>query len=88
MEVVFAKLFLKDLQNISDESLKSEVLKAIIDFESAQNLVELSNVKKMRGHSEAYRLRIGKYRLGFYYDGSTVKLARFIKRESIYKLFP
>jgi mRNA interferase RelE/StbE len=88
MDVIFAKLFLKDIRNISDENLKKEVLKAIFDFESAQNLVELSNIKKMKGHSEAYRLRIGNYRLGFYYEGFTIKLARFVKRESIYKLFP
>ncbi|MFA9190008.1 plasmid stabilization protein [Flavobacterium sp. FZUC8N2.13] len=88
MEVVFARLFLKDLQNISDKKLKSEVVQAIEEFESAQSLLELSNIKKMRGYSEAYRLRIGKYRLSFYCDGLTVKLARFVKRETIYKLFP
>lgn len=88
MEVVFAKLFLKDLQKIADANLKREVLKVIDDFESAQNLFELSNIKKIRGHSEAYRLRIGKYRLGFYYDGKIVKLGRFVKRETIYRLFP
>ncbi|OYX85062.1 MAG: plasmid stabilization protein [Flavobacteriales bacterium 32-34-25] len=88
MEVVFARLFLKDLQNISDKKIKSEVVQAIEEFESAQSLLELSNIKKMRGYSEAYRLRIGKYRLGFYCDGLTVKLARFVKRETIYKLFP
>ena len=88
MEIVFAKLFLKDIQKITDVTLKSEVKKAIEDFETAQSLIELSNIKKIRGHSEAYRLRIGKYRLGFYCDGLTVKLARFVKRETIYKLFP
>lgn len=87
MEVVFARLFLKDLQNISDKKIKSEVVQAIEEFESAQSLLELSNIKKMRGYSEAYRLRIGKYRLGFYCDGLTVKLARFVKRETIYELF-
>lgn len=88
MEVVFAKLFLKDLQKITDTNLKSEVLKSIEDFESAQNLFELSNVKKMRGNAEAYRLRIGKYRLGFYFDGKIVQLARIVKIEIIYNLFP
>lgn len=88
MEVVFARLFLKDLQSISDKDLKFQVLQVIEHFESAQSLFELSNIKKMRGYPEAYRLRIGKYRLGFYCDGLTVKLARFVKRETIYKLFP
>lgn len=88
MVVIFAKMFLKDIQNISDANLKREVFKTIEDFESVQSLLELANIKKMRGHSDAYRLRISKYRLGFYCDGVTVKLARFVKRENIYKLFP
>ena len=88
MEVVFAKLFLKDIQKITDVILKSEVNGAIEAFEAAQSLTELSNIKKLKGHPEAYRLRIGKFRLGFYSDGKIVKLARFVKRENIYKLFP
>jgi len=42
----------------------------------------------MKGHSGAFRIRIGKYRLGFYFDGEVIELARFAKREDIYKLFP
>ena len=48
----------------------------------------ISNIKRMKGHSEAYRIRIEKYRLGFYFDGEVIELARFAKREDIYKLFP
>ena len=88
MVIIFAKLFLKDLQKITDVNLKREVLKAIEDFESNENVFELSSIKKMRGHSEAYRLRIGKYRLGFYYGGKNIMIARFVKREIIYNLFP
>lgn len=88
MKVEYSKVFLKDIQKITDEKLKNDVMKIIVDFKSAQRLSEMSNVKKMRGHSEAYRMRIGKFRLGFYYNGETVELERFVKRETIYKLFP
>lgn len=88
MKVEYSKLFLKDIQKITDEKLKNDVMKIIVDFKSAQSLFEMSNVKKMRGHSEANRMRIGKFRLGFYYNGETVELERFVKRETIYKLFP
>ena len=50
--------------------------------------MEVDNVKKLKGQSEVYRLRIGKYRLGFYYDTETIVLQRFVEREDIYKLFP
>ena len=49
---------------------------------------ERANIKKMKGHSGAFRIRIGKYRLGFYFDGEVIELARFAKREDIYKLVP
>ena len=42
----------------------------------------------MSGHSDAYRIRIGDYRLGIYYYEDTVTITRFVKREDIYKLFP
>jgi mRNA interferase RelE/StbE len=86
--VLFSKSFSKDLQKITDATLKKEVIQIIVDFEEAENLIEFSNIKKMRGYSEAYRLRVGKYRLGFYYDGEVLTLGRFAKRDDIYKLFP
>lgn len=88
MKVEYSKVFLKDIRKITDENLKNDIMKVIVDFKSAQSLSEMSNIKKMRGHSEAYRMRIGKFRLGFYYNGETVELERFVKRETIYKLFP
>jgi mRNA interferase RelE/StbE len=42
----------------------------------------------MKGNSEAFKLSIGKYRLGFYFDGEIIEWARFAKQDDIYKLFP
>ena len=88
MRVIFGKQFSKDLLKIKDLSIKKEIIQAIVELESSQNIQDYSNLKKMKGHSEAYRIRIGKYRLGIYFDGEVVELARFAKREDIYKLFP
>jgi mRNA interferase RelE/StbE len=88
LKVIFGKLFSKDLLKIKDLTLKKDVIRAIVELESCESLQNFSNLKKMKGHSEAYRIRIGKYRLGFYFDGEVVELARFVKREDIYKLFP
>jgi mRNA interferase RelE/StbE len=88
MKVEYLKQFSKDLSKINDETLKSNLFDVIIILKNTENLNLLSNIKKMKGHSEAYRIRIGKYRLGFYFDGEIIELARFAKREDIYKLFP
>jgi mRNA interferase RelE/StbE len=88
MKVEYLKQFSKDLSKINDETLKSNLFDAIIILKKTENINLLSNIKKMKGHSEAYRMRIGKYRLGFYFDGEVIELARFAKREDIYKVFP
>ena len=88
MTVEYSRIFLKDIQKINDKKIKQDLLDAISIFKDAENILEIANVKKLKGHSEAYRLRIGNYRLGFYYDTETNVLQRFVKREDIYKLFP
>jgi mRNA-degrading endonuclease RelE of RelBE toxin-antitoxin system len=88
MKVEYLKQFSKDVLKVNDESLKNNLFDVIIILKNAENLNLVSNIKKMKGHSEAYRIRIGKYRLGFYFDGEVIEFARFAKREDIYKLFP
>lgn len=88
MRVKFGKLFSKDLLKIKDSTLKKDIVEVIVLLENSESIHSISNIKKMKGHSEAYRIRIGKYRLGFYFDGEVIELARFAKREDIYKLFP
>ena len=88
MIVEFSKKFLKDVGHISDNNLKDLVGDAILIFENAENLSQITNVNKLKGHSDTYRFRIGKYRIGFYYDGSKVEMERFVSRSTIYKVFP
>jgi len=88
VRVESGKLFFKDLLKIKDSTLKKDIVEAIGSLENSESIQNVSNIKKIRGHSEAYRIRIGKYRLGFYFDGEVIELVRFVKREDIYKLFP
>ena len=88
MTVTFSKAFKKDLLKLKDASLKLKIKKTVLQLESQSSLEKISNCKRLKGHPSAYRIRIGKYRLGFYFKESQVQLARFIKREDIYKLFP
>ena len=88
MTVEYLKQFSKDLLKVKDESLKGDLFSTIIVLKNAETLNVLSNIKKLKGYQNAYRIRIGKYRLGFYFNGEVIELARFVKREDIYKLFP
>ena len=87
MKVVFGKLFSKDIEKIKDVTLKQELIKTILQLQSTQNLLNISNIVKMKGHPEAYRMRFGKYRIEFYYDGETIELIRFAKRSDILNFF-
>ena len=72
MRVKFGKLFSKDLLKIKDSTLKKDIVEVIETLENSESIQNISNIKKIRGHSEAYRIRLGKYRLGFYFDGEVI----------------
>ena len=88
MIVEFSKKFLKDIEKVNDNQLKDQIGEAILMFESTDHLFEINNIKKLKGHAEAYRFRLGNYRIGFYYDGDKVEMERFVIRYKIYDVFP
>ena len=88
MKVEFSSKFSKDIDGISQKSIKLNLIKLIQLFESSQNLNAIPNLKKLVGHKSAYRVRIGDYRVGFFYENQKVLFARVIHRKDIYKLFP
>lgn len=88
MKVRFLSGFHKDLKKIRDKELAETISECISMFEEANELSEISNIKKMKGHSTAYRYRKGKYRIGFYYENDTIIFAAFAPRGKIYKRFP
>ena len=88
MEVIYLESLLKDLKKIKNEKLLNSLSKLFVKLEESDDLFKISSVKKMSGHPEAYRIRIGDYRLGIFYSDEIVTIARFLKRNDIYKLFP
>jgi len=88
MKVEFLKGFEKDLLRINDKKLAIMILHSIYLFENAQHLGDIPNLKKLKGHSTAYRYRKGKYRIGFYFENNTITFAAFAPRNKIYKKFP
>lgn len=88
MKVDFRDSFAKDLKNIDDKGLLKRVSETIKAIEDANLLDELSNVKKLKGGSHYFRIRIGDYRLGIALENDTVVFVRFLHRKDIYKYFP
>ena len=88
MNVVFLNSFKKDVLKITNVKLKEQVKSVILAVEVAESIKELTNLKKLKGYPTAYRIRIGDYRLGLYIEKEKVEMARLVKRNDIYKVFP
>lgn len=88
MIVIVLRQFQKDLQKQTSTELNNEVLNLIELLEEANSIRELSNVKKMKGFSNYYRIRIGDYRVGCRVEKNTIELMRLAHRKDIYSIFP
>ena len=89
MIVEFDKSFEKSLDRIKDPVLLRRIERTIILFENAEALLKISNVKKLSGFKDYYRIRIGEYRIGFEaISKTTIRLIVIAHRKEIYRLFP
>lgn len=87
MKVVFLKSFDKDLAK-ADRIVRKRLIALVQEMERCDELSSIPHVKKPTGFKDAYRLRLGPYRLGFFLSGDTVQFARLLHRKDIYRFFP
>ena len=88
MKILFEKKFLKNINALSNKELKRRIEKIIIDIENANDFNQIINLKKIKGHKSAYRIRVGEYRLGLFFENRKVIFACFLHRKDVYKYFP
>ncbi|MEW5817049.1 MAG: type II toxin-antitoxin system RelE/ParE family toxin [Spirochaetota bacterium] len=88
MNVQFRVSFSKDIRNIKNHDLLSRIKEAIERVEKAQNLQDISNLKRLKGGSNCWRIRVGEYRIGLTIENDTVTFVRCLNRKEIYRYFP
>ncbi|MFM7486573.1 MAG: type II toxin-antitoxin system RelE family toxin [Cytophagales bacterium] len=88
MKFEIGKSFQKDFKKLSNRSLALSILAAIDVVAKAERLSDVPNVKKLSGFKNAYRIRVGGYRIGFFLENNTVIFQAFGNRKDIYKSFP
>jgi mRNA interferase RelE/StbE len=88
MKTEYLKKFYKDLNKIATQNIKSNIADSIENVEFATNIGEIKNIKKLSGFRNAYRIKIGDYRVGVFIEKDVVEFARIARRKDIYKLFP
>lgn len=88
MKVEFLSKFTSDLDKIKNPSLKKRVNRVIEEVELAESIFKIRNIKKLASDKISYRIRIGDYRVGIYFENNVVEFARIVHRKDIYKVFP
>ena len=88
MNIVFLKGFEKEISKINDKKLALSIKLIITTVTVSQDLASIPNVKKLKGHKNAYRIRIGNHHIGFYFLNGVVTFAAFDHRKDIYTKFP
>ena len=87
MNIEIRKSFTKDADKLP-APFKKQLSLIIGNIEKASQPSQLDNCKKLTGFKTAYRIRMGQYRIGFYYENKTVELVRILHRKEIYRYFP
>ena len=88
MTVESTRLFRRDVRGIGSAQIRRRLDQVIQELIEADNITEVTGVRRLRAEGQHYRIRIGDYRLGITMDGETAVLRRFLPRGEIYRYFP
>ena len=79
--------FFRDVKKLPIE-LHTQIKNIIDTFDAAASLREIPDIKKLKGHQTAYRVKLNHYRLCFYFENGEATLVRFLHRNEVYRSFP
>jgi len=88
MIVKIDKSLVKDIRKINSESINNKLAKVIVEIQKADKMADISNLKKIQGTKDYYRIRMGNHRLGMIIKKGEVELIRILHRKDVYKYFP
>ncbi len=89
MKTEFTRSFARDLRaRRNDGRFLSRVKKVIENVERADTLIDISDLKKLTGERDYYRIRFGHNRIGVRIQGDLVTFIRALHRKDIYRYFP
>ncbi len=89
MKVKYLPSFIKDLKSLKSTSVYDTIQKIVFEeIPAMDNFNDLVGIKRLKSNSNAYRIRVGDYRIGFFCDGEIITFARVLHRREIYRYFP
>jgi mRNA interferase RelE/StbE len=85
----FKKTFLRDLAELPAAYRKRIERLIFEEFPGMSRLSEELDIRKIQGHKNYYRIRIGDYRIGCEIEtGNRITFYRVKNRKDIYRVFP
>jgi len=88
MQVEITKKFQKQVDSCTDQSVRNKIANLIDKIYRTENIHDLSNLKKLKGSKNCFRIKFVQYRIGMIIENDLVILAAFDRRSDIYKYFP
>lgn len=88
MKVKIDKSFEKDTNKLHNQILLQKIAACIEQVIAAKSVDEIHNLKKLKGFSNYFRIKIGDYKAGIIITDNEVIFERFLHRKDIYKYYP
>ncbi|MGO9600739.1 MAG: type II toxin-antitoxin system RelE family toxin [Isosphaeraceae bacterium] len=88
MRTAFRTSFMRDLRKVKSQSTLDRVREVIEQVEAVSDPAAISDLKKLTGANNGYRIRIGDYRIGVTIEGDLMEFVRFLHRRDLYRFFP
>ena len=88
MKIQFLGKFSKDIDRINQPKDKAAILALIELVKTSAKIEDIPKCKKLVGFEDAFRIRIGDYRIGLFIDRGVATFVRVAHRKDIYRLFP
>lgn len=87
MKVEARKSFVRDSQKLSSQN-QVKLGELIESIPYLKTIFDIPHCKKMQGYKNAYRIKFGEYRIGFFRTNEVIELVRILPRKDIYRYFP
>ena len=87
MELIITKTFEKQLKLVP-KYIRGSAIAVLEALETAKNVTEIKDLKKLSGYTNYYRIRIGNYRMGLQIVEPKIIVVTILHRGTIYKIFP
>jgi len=89
MKTEYLPSFIKDLKKLKSNPIYQKIKTLVMtEIPNHENITNIDNVKKIKGDDNAYRIRVGDYRIGFFLEGEKIIFSRVLHRREIYRFFP